>query len=256
MPSPFPGMDPYLEGSLWLSFHGPLCVTIAQDLNEQLRPKYVAVTPERLVIDDIEDISISATVYPDVSLLEARPSSDIAISSSKLSAPLQMTTVMPSRRKQMSIEVRDVENRRLVTAIELLSPSNKDGRGRKECIRRRNRYLKSRVHLMEIDLLRAGTRVPMRSALPSVDYFVFLSRVGKRPLTEVWPVGLPERLPTLPVPLLKPDNDSPLDLQSALMKTYDRGSFDLLIDYRRSPNVPLRSEQSPWAAEVLRQHVV
>jgi hypothetical protein len=245
-------MDPYLEGSLWLSFHGPLCVTIAQQLNERLRPKYVAMTPERFVIDDIEDISISAAIYPDVSVVHAGQSSTIE-TASQVTAPLQMTTVMPSRRKQMSIEVRDVENRRLVTAIELLSPSNKDGRGRKEYVRRRNRYLKSKVHLMEVDFLRVGTRVPMRSTFPAVDYFVFLSRVGKRPVTEVWPIRLAERLPTVPVPLLEPDMDAHLDLQSALKIAYERGSFDLLIDYGRPPTVPLREDQSKWAAELLRQ---
>ena len=55
MPSPFPGMDPYLEGSPWMSFHSQLCAEIARQLTPKLRPRYLARLTERFVTDAPED---------------------------------------------------------------------------------------------------------------------------------------------------------------------------------------------------------
>jgi Protein of unknown function (DUF4058) len=52
MPSPFPGMDPYLEGSFWMSVHTPLAVEIARQLSRRLSPCYVALTTRRFVLGE------------------------------------------------------------------------------------------------------------------------------------------------------------------------------------------------------------
>jgi hypothetical protein len=104
---------------------------------------------------------------------------------------------------------------------------------------------------MEIDLLRQGRRVPMRDPLPDTPYFVFLSRAEDRPVLEVWPIQLRDRLPVVPVPLLPGDSDAPLDLQAAFTAVYDAYSYDLSIDYTRPPEIPLAGDDPAWATRRL-----
>ena len=162
-----------------------------------------------------------------------------------------MATVMPVRVPQVSIEIRDVAHRDLVTAIEVLSPTNKRGEGYQEYLDKRGRILLSPAHLIEIDLLRSGRRVPMQEPLPPAPYFVFVSRAECRPLVEVWPIYLQNRLPAISVPLLPGDADVTCDLQLALTTVYDTLSYDLSIDYTRPPEVPLDGPDAEWAATVL-----
>lgn len=148
----------------------------------------------------------------------------------------------------VTIEIRDTANRQLVTAIEVLSPTNKRGDGREEYLSKRRRILLSTAHLLEID----RQRVPMQQPLPPRPYFVFLSRTEKRPLTDIWPIGLNEPLPVVPIPLLSNDDDVPLDLQSVFITTYDLLGYDLAIDYSQPPEIPLQGEAAAWAEACLR----
>ena len=254
MPSPFPGMDPYLEGSLWTSVHTQLAVEIQRQLMPLLRPRYVALTNERFVIATVDEEGgeQKANIYPDISVSAdvSRPSSTGG--GSAIAAPLRMATVMPEVIAQISVEIRDVAERRLVTDIEILSPANKRGDGRTEYLARRQRLLLSPAHLMEIDLLRAGQRVPMRQPLPSVPYFVFLSRAEMRPSTDVWPIRLSTPLPTVAVPLLAGDADVSLDLQQAMSNVYDLAGYDLAVDYSVPPETALGSEDAVWVEALLK----
>src|SRR5687768_16592139 len=103
MPSPFPGMDPYLEGARWMRFHAELSVEIARQLSARLPPRYVAHTNERFVtaaFDADEGVAIStSTLYPDADITtagpadaggEAPPGDAVALAS----APLRMATVI------------------------------------------------------------------------------------------------------------------------------------------------------------------
>jgi hypothetical protein len=157
-----------------------------------------------------------------------------------------MATVMRTPVPHVTVQVRDTERRHLVAAIEILSPTNKRKEGRREYLRRRERFLDSDVHLLEIDLLRKGLRVPMEQELPPAPYFVFLSRADERPLTEVWPISLDQPLPTVPVPLHAGDDDARLDLQQALTLAYDEYCLSDMIDYSKPPGVPLTPEESTW----------
>jgi hypothetical protein len=159
---------------------------------------------------------------------------------------------MPAAVPHRTVEVRDAAERRLVTAIEVLSPTNKRGEGRDEYLQKRQRLLLSPAHLIEIDLLRGGRRVPMRQALPEAPYFVLVSRAEARPVLDVWPVALRAHLPEVPVPLLPGDADVPLDLQAALTTVYDALGYDLAVDYARPPEVPLTPGDAAWAEALLR----
>ncbi len=132
MPSPFPGMDPYLEGPSWMSFHGQLIAEIARQLSPRLRPKYIALMDERVLWDaPDDDVRIDAIESrPDVGVLEYH----------------------------RSVGVRDVAERRLVCAIEVMSPTNKNGVGYRKYLLKRGRILLSAAHLIEIDLLHHGHR--------------------------------------------------------------------------------------------------
>lgn len=250
MPSPFPGMDPYLEGALWSTFHFTFGAELLRQLAPRLRPRYLALPVERLVLDEVSDLSVvTTTIYPDVSILPTRPSLPQPTADTVTVAPLQRVTVIPQAVPHVSIEIRDVAQRQLVTAIEILSPTNKRGEGRAEYLAKRRKLLLSTAHLIELDLLRQGQRVPMQEPLPEAPYFVFLSRAERRPVVDIWPITLEQALPTIPVPLLPGDADLPLDLQSAFTSTYDLLGYDLLIDYQQPPNPPLTAPASRVAAE-------
>lgn len=257
MPSPFPGMDPYLEGSQWLGVHTALGVEIARRLTPLLPARYVARANERLVIttEDTGPGAPTTTAYPDAFVADGGAAGGAAPAGVAVEAPavappaLRVATVMPEAQRHVTVEIHDAADRRLVTAIEVLSPTNKRGDGRGEYLAERQRVLLSPAHLMEIDLLRSGQRVPMREALPAdVPYFVLLSRAERRPLTDVWPIRLSERLPVVPVPLLAGDGDVPLDLQAALTGVYDALRYDRTADYARPPEVPLSPADAAWAA--------
>lgn len=253
MPSPFPGMDPYLEGSLWTTFHFAFGAELLRQLAPRLRPRYLALPVERLVLEEPGDIAITAaSVYPDVSVVTVRPETSEPASSPTGQAPLQLATVIPQAIPHVSIEIRDVAQRRLVTAIEILSPTNKRGEGRLEYLAKRRRLLLSTAHLLELDLLRQGQRVPMQQPLPDAPYFVLLSRVERRPILDIWPVALDQPLPPVPVPLLPDDPDLTLDLQATFAATYDLLGYDLIIDYRRPPEIPLEGAAAEWATARLR----
>jgi hypothetical protein len=253
MPSPFPGMDPYLEGSSWMNVHAQLSAEIARQLAPKLRPRYRALMTERFVLEMPEGVSVStASLSADVGVVEAGPPAFGGGEGGIATAPLRLATVMPEAVPHLSVEIRDRANRQLVTAIEVLSPTNKRGEGRDEYLTKRRRLLLSTAHLLEIDLLREGQRVPMQKPLPPAPYFVLLSRAESRPITEVWPIPLDTPLPVVPVPLLPGDPDVPLDLQLALATLYDLLGYDLAVDYTRPPEVPLRPEAAAWVEERLR----
>jgi len=241
-------MDPYLEGSEWTSFHTDLGVEIARQLTPRLLPRYIARTEKRFIVTSLAS-SNDVDIYPDAAVARASRHRATSAGSRAMvaAAPMTMATVVPTRVPQVSVVIRDIADRQFVTAIEILSPTNKQSDGRAEYLERRERLLISAAHLVEIDLLRRGQRVPMRRHLPSVPYFVFVGRSNKRPLTEVWPITLRQPLPTVPIPLLSGDADAPLNLQQALTAVYDGCAYGASIDYSRRAEIPLSKEDAAWA---------
>lgn len=253
MPSPFPGMDPYLEGALRTTVHFALSAEIVRQLAPQLRPRYLVLPAERFVMETPESVAVTAVdMYPDVGVAATRSVAVTAQGTTIAVAPLELATIIPTPIPHVTLEIRDTANRQLVTAIEVLSPTNKRGDGRQEYLAKRRRILLSTTHLLEIDLLRQGQRVPMQKSLPAVSYFIFLRRAEKRPITEIWPISLTAPLPVVPVPLLPPDKDVALDLQQVFTTTYDLLGYDLALDYTQPSEIPLPQADAAWTETRLR----
>ena len=150
----------------------------------------------------------------------------------------------------LAVEIRDVAERRLVTVIEILSPENKRGKGYLEYNDKRAAILATDTHLLEIDLLRQGQRIALIGELPRAPYFVFVSRWTRRPKTQVYPIQLRDKLPTVPVPLLLPDPDVALDLQAALDACFELVGYERLLDYTQ-PLAELSAEDAAWVNSIV-----
>jgi len=148
------------------------------------------------------------------------------------------------------VEIHERETRRVVTVIELLSPTNKaPGADRELYLAKRLRYAHSNVHLVEIDLLRGWPRMPVEG-LPKCDYCVLVSRAEERPNVGLWPLTVRDPLPVVPIPLLPEDAPAQLDLQALLHRLYDAGGYEDYI-YSGSPHPPLEAADQAWAKELV-----
>lgn len=256
--SPFPGMDPYLEDDLWTEFHDRLANQISTQLLPLLRPKYVALLEKYYIIDYSGSSGINILpqqgLYPDVHIAKVKEST--ATYETMTAPSVALVSPVPKKIPALRVEIRDVSERSLVTIIEILSPANKLGRGFEKYIKKRTAILQTSTHLLEIDLLRSGERIPLIGGeLPPASYYVFLSRFTHHPQTEVWPVQLRDSLPTIPVPLIPPDPDIPLALQHAIDACFELVRYhEYLLDYTQPPPPPLlKLEDLAWVKTVVRQ---
>lgn len=252
MKSPFPGMDPYLEAPpRWPGVHHGLISELQAELNRQLRPRYRVQVEERVYVLDSDDPAVSRFV-PDLHV--ARGGSEgAAPAPAVLSDPVVVTTLFEEEVREHSLAIYDVDAGSVVTALEVLSPTNKTAgsAGRASYLAKRRAVVQSSTHLVELDLLRSGTPPVPRSVLPDGDYMVHVSRVQDRPRGLVWSIPLPSRLPTVRIPL-SADEETSLDLQVVLDAAYERGAFDLSIDYGGDPQPPLSERLATWADGQLR----
>ncbi len=260
MPSPFPGMDPYLETPRrWQHFHNDLAAEIQSQLNRALDPRYAAWLTAYAAYETVE-IARPRAIQPDVAVwkLPHRDGQQRGGAALLTIAPAPVLSAIPLEVpvQRYRVELRTVAGEELVTVIEILSPANKRAGhdDRAEYLRKRRDLLRSAVHLLEIDLLRGGERPPLEEPVPPSPYVITLSRAERRPVVEVWPLALAAPLPVLPVPLLEPDADAPLDLGAAVASVYERGPYARTIDYREPPPPPpLASDEAAWVEERLRQ---
>ena len=109
------------------------------------------------------------------------------------------------------------------------------------------------ANLVELDLLRGGQRMPMLDPWPSSPYTLLVARSNKAPSCLVWPAYFQRPLPSIPVPLLKPDPDIMLNLQAMIDAIYARSRYGRSIDYSQLLVPALSPEDSTWLAERLRQ---
>ncbi len=251
-------MDPYLEEpTLWQDFHADLAVTLKHHLNGQIGPRYYATVETQSVPHDL-DVEIANRIRPDVSIYEPLDTTvgelPETASASIPSAPLMLPAVMSV--KLRSVRIYRTETGELVTTIEILSPFNKRpaSDGLMQYRLKRAQVLASHVHLVELDLLRSGERPALELADHPVDtdYVLLVNRFGPDRVSEVWPVGLDEPLPLIPIPLLSPDPAVALNLNILIRDVYAGSGYDWRISYDRPPPPPaLRAAVEAWVANVL-----
>jgi Protein of unknown function (DUF4058) len=269
MRSPFPGMDPYIEVShLFEDFHSHLIEEMHRALSKSLPDRYVVRTGERSYValaqaDDEEEDKRS--FLPDVSVASRRGSGKRtrkskeavgALATKGGSGPVMMRALVKEEFRETFLEIRQVDpGHKLITGIEVLSPSNKrpGTKGWRLYYRKRVAYLSGQANLVEIDLLRRGRRMPMVSAWPDSPYYFLVCRKKQAPRCAVYPAYFTKPLPPLPIPLAQPDPDISLDLQTFVEAIYARSRYARDIDYRQPLNPPLDPADVAWLAERLGQ---
>jgi hypothetical protein len=252
MPSPFPGMNPYLEqDDVWHDFHERFLPHLAEVLGSQLAAHYIVKIDEHVYIHEPPAEQRTFLGRGDVLVASRQPPSpeSTTTGTALASAPAQVVLPAVDVEGISFLEIRDRRDRRLVTVIELLSPTNKySGPDREQYLGKRGRLLASSTHLVEIDLLRGGPRMPFASPLPECEYYALVSRMENRPQADFWPVRLRDPLPAIPIPLRKPDPDAQLDLQAALHHVYDAARYGNYV-YEATPQPALRGEDETWARQ-------
>jgi hypothetical protein len=253
MPSKFPGMDPFIEGQEWESFHLMLLSELVAALAPKVRSRYTVHVEKRVVVERPGE-GASGRIIPDSMVVH--PSHRIpAVGSAAatLDAPVLATIPLPERVEQRFLELRFRETGNVVTVIEVLSPSNKrpGSELRDDYLAKREAVMMSTAHLVEIDLLRGGQRLPLEGDVPEAPYYVVRSRFRHRPAAEVWPISLRQRLPSLAVPLMGSDPDVVVDLQELVDHVYDRVDYGYVLDYSAPPVPPLSAEDAEWVREIL-----
>ena len=256
MPSPFPGMNPYLENpALWSGVHHWLINAIARSLGPQLRPKYIVAVEERIYETSGEE-SVLVGIPDDVVVQSSSTAPPLTQSNVAIAPPAtQPITViipMPETIRQGYLEVRKVGTEEVITAIELLSPINKkSGTGRQKYETKRQKILGSFTNLIEIDLLRQGNPMPICSNGIHSHYRILVSRSDTRPKADLYVFNLQDVIPSFPIPLPSEEREPLLDLQKLLNEIYDLGSYDLRLDYNREPVPSLSKTDAAWADRLL-----
>jgi hypothetical protein len=250
-------MDPWLEHSgLWPDVHNRLITAIADDLASRVAPRYfVGVEQHTYVTSATEDLAV---IRPDV--LIGRSKSRRRIPRPAEPAPSGVGVVVMEVEVPVEIEVdewylevRTAGSGKLVTVIEVLSPTNKSaGPGRKEYLRKRRKIFRTRTSLVEIDLLRGGRPMPLTSRQPvQGDYRILVSRGATRPRAKMYAFGVRQPIPPIPIPLLPNDPEPSLDLGAVLHALYERARFDLRLDYAKPPVPPMGEEDAAWARGIV-----
>jgi hypothetical protein len=259
MPSAFPGMDPFIEAcGLWEDFHSKLIAAIDNALSAVVPEKYTVRLGERCYIalfgaqgkdfkPFLPDVGLMA---PTQGLLAKASSTAVAEAAETGAVSMEAFVAMEFRETFIEIHEHDPE-KRLVTCIEILSPSNKrrGSKGRKLYLRKRQALLLGAANLVELDLLRGGQRMPMLTPWPNSPYVLLVSREQRAPHCTVWPAHFQRPLPPIPIPLASPDADLQLDLQPLVATVYARSRYVRDLDYSHPP---LTDDESAWLAEQLR----
>lgn len=257
MPSPFPGMDPYLEHpELWPGIHHLLISEIFRFLSPQLRPKYL-VSVEIRIYETAED-DLSVIGIPDVNIIQSQTATESIASNVAVAAPpaqpLTVTLPIPYTVREGYLEIRERGTKELITVIEILSPANKrSGKGRQMYEEKREEILGSRTHLIEIDLLRRGRKMPVLGNDIESHYRVLVCRGNRRPRADLYAFNVQNSMPAFPLPLRSGDIEPTINLQELFTQIYDIANYDLKIDYQNWEPIPALSEADAiWADALLR----
>ena len=271
--NPFPGMNPYLENpGLWPGAHNRLIVGLGNMLARRLRPAYSVGIQERVRISAEPGGNGSGggsngngVRIPDVVVLTAAaPVPGEGTGTGELRFPMParskdaIAVQLPATEllKERYLEVRRVDNRQVIAIIELLSPTNKGGDGYREYLGKRAATLYSPTHLVEIDLLRAGRRMPVIGPAPAEAHYRILVANARRsePIADLYAFGIRQAIPDFVMPLAQEDEGIAVNLNAVVSSVYADGSYDLDIDYGQDPpEPPLSDGDRAWVDGLLRE---
>lgn len=258
MPTPFPGMDPYLERrGLWEEVHTGLIAAIQQFLAPLVRPHYRVAVERRAYLAVLSPDGLIGK--PDVLVVSSDAEAAPAAPDRATVAMTPQVAELPMVEEVIEryLEIQEVATGDVVTVIEILSYSNKATRqGREQYERKRLAVLASMTSLVEIDLLRAGDPLPMRISNNGSlgDYRIVVSRSRSRPRADVYIFGVRDPIPNVPIPLQADEGEPVLALNQIVHDLYDRAGYDLAVDYGQPPVPLLSGEDAQWAAQLMSQH--
>jgi hypothetical protein len=246
-------MNPYLEkADAWHDFHETFIPLVRDIIAAQVDPRYIVKIDDHVYIHDLPDEPRRFLGRSDVMVAATTEPVAVETAARTIIAPAEAMLPEVDIERVSYIEIRDRSHRQLVTVIELLSPANKQpGANRDQYLFKRNEVLASLATLIEIDLLRGGEPMPLENAPESL-YRIVVSRYIHRPRVELWPLGLKEPLPVIPIPLKRPDPDAQLDLQEAVHRVYDSARYATYL-YDTEPEPPLAGDDRAWAQQYLPQ---
>lgn len=241
MPNPFPGMNPYLEQvEFWSDFHNQLIAAMARALIPQILPKYRVITDKWVY--KIAGPTAITIGRPDIAVQQSRTTqaavkTTVAPSQSAVQ-PIKVTIPLLEEMRQSYLEVRDAATQAVVTAIEVLSPATKRGEGRQKYESKRQQVLESLTNLIEIDLLRDGDPLPAEDGYIQSHYRILVSRASTRPVADLYPFNVGDRIPSFPLPLKQEDAEPVVDLQQLVDDLYEQLAYDYFINYSNTPPPP------------------
>ena len=259
--SPLPGMDPWLE-PFWPSVHHRLIDRLCDQLSHHLPPGLFADVEVSVYIVDRDgpDDKDRDRLVSDVAVVRSpRPATgagSAVIGGAVVASPYRIRRP-PEPFKQGRVVIRSFhQHEPLVTAIEVLSPTNKlRTTDRRAYVRKRDSYADAGANVVEVDLVRAGRHlidVPLADVPPALlaPYAAAVRRAHPTDDTDVeyYPMPLRQPLPRLAIPLRRADPDAAIDLQAALDAAYEGGRYGQRIDYARPPTPPLSPDDAAWAA--------
>ena len=263
MSSPFPGMNPYLEHpDLWPEVHNRLIVAIAIAISPPLRPKYRVAIEKRTYKFDSEDSLLIG--IPDVAIFKAKKTdkkSDLSTGKTAVmtlpeteNRSLTVTLPLPLEIREGYLEIREVSTGKVITVIEVLSPTNKKTKeGRKSYLEKRQHLLASYTNLVEIDLIRVGEKMPILTNIPDTDYGILIVRYYRLPSGQLFAFTVRETIPNFTIPLQQNEEEIEVNLQDLLLEIYEQAGFDLTLDYNQSPVPDLSVKDREWMDILLRE---
>ncbi len=260
MPSPFPGMDPYLEAH-WGDVHARLVIYASDALQAVLPRGLRARVEESILLETPQGIG-DHPLFPDVRVVEYAPKRETDTQSESGVAVAEPLLIQadPEPVSETYLEIIDRESgNRVVTVIEFLSPSNKSpGPNREQYLRKQREICSSDANLVEIDLNRFGRHTlafQLAHLKPTVRtaYMACVRRTTQRGMAEVYPMPLWHRLPIVKIPLRPNDADVPLDVQALVDQCYRNGAYEGTLNYSTEPDPPLSGAEKKWAEKRLQE---
>lgn len=252
-------MDPYVEsGASWSSFHSAFISICASHLNQILPRNYVARIEERLqVLSEEEEEELG--VIPD-NVVTRKPASATRTPPNAGAVATLEPHTLPQDIEWLDepvetfIHIQKFPEERVVTGFEMLSPSNKSGKGRAAYLAKRFEYRHQHMNLVELDLLLGGQRVPLLAPLPEGHYYAFVTRAPTRHQCDVYAWTVRDPLPTIPIPLDKEDGDVQLNLKTVFDRVFHEFRYDMLVRYAVPPPRELGPADREWCAGLVAAH--